>query len=239
RPPQPTLFPYTTLFRSFHLQRLVAAYAPHPVAGRAGVGNFLARTVAGRAVLLDAEEALLHAHDARAITGVTGAGARAGLGAAAMADIAGLPARHADLGVETVGRLLQRDVQCVLEIGSAIHLRPAPSAAGTKDLAKDVAKGVRETTGAAHACAHPRIGIDSGMTEAVVSRPFLGVGQHFVGFLDFLEFLFGFLAVRVAIRVVLHRQFAISLLELIVGGVFRYPQNLVVIAFCHLSCLRL
>src|SRR5690606_7458070 len=117
---------------NLHLQRLLTAYTPHPVAGRARVGNFLARAVAGRAVLLDAEEALLHAHDTRAITGVAGAGARAGLGAAAMADIASLPARHADLGVETVGRLLQRDVQCVLEIGSAIHLRPASSAASTK-----------------------------------------------------------------------------------------------------------
>src|SRR5690554_1559793 len=226
--------------RDLYLQSLIAADAAHAVAGRAGIRDLLAGTVTGRAILLNAKESLLHAHHPRAIAGVAGAWVGTRLGTVAMTDIAGFPARYPDLGVEAVGRLLQRNIQRVLEVGATIDLWPAaPTAGSTEDFTEDVAKRIGKSPGAAHASAHAGVRIHACMTVTVVGRPFLLVGQHFVSLFDFLELLFGFLAVRIAVRVVLHCQLAISLLELIVGGVLGYPQDLVVIAFCHLSCLRL
>src|SRR5690606_40402874 len=108
---------------------------------------------------------------ARPVTGVAGARVRARLGTATVTNIAGFPARHTNFGIKPVGRLFQRDVQCVLEIGTAIHLRTATApASGYKDLAQDVAKRVRDPPGPAHAGTHARIGIHARMAEAVRSE---------------------------------------------------------------------
>src|SRR5690606_6395502 len=99
--------------RDLHFQRLVALDASGAAAGRAWLGNDLAAAMAFRAGLLDAAEALLHAD--LAVTGAGGAGDRLGarLGAAAVAGVVLVPARHADRGVEAVGRLFQRDLEVV------------------------------------------------------------------------------------------------------------------------------
>src|SRR5690606_23726415 len=140
---------------NLHLQRLVAANSPNAIAGGAGVRNFLTGSVTCRAVLLHTEETLLHPHYAGAVTGMTGAWLRTRLGTAAMTDITCFPARNADLGIETVSRLFQRDVQGVLKIGTAINLRPAPATTAAEDFSKDVAEGICETACTAHTCTHP------------------------------------------------------------------------------------
>src|SRR5690606_24612424 len=115
-----------------------AADAAHAVAGRAGIGDFLAGAVASGAGLLHAEEALLHAHRSRAAAGAAGLGRGAGLGAAAVAGVAVFPAGHADFGVKAVRRLLQRDFQRVFQVGAAVHLRAAaPAARAAEDFAED------------------------------------------------------------------------------------------------------
>src|SRR5690606_10541527 len=108
--------------RDLDLQRLVAAYTPHPVARRAWIGDFLAGGMAGRAVLLNAEETLLHAHHTSAVAGVAGARVSPRLGTRSMTDVAAFPAGHANLGIEAVGCLLQRDVECVLQVRAPVHL---------------------------------------------------------------------------------------------------------------------
>src|SRR5690606_6878755 len=122
------------------------------VAIGAGIGDFLARAVAGRAGLLHTEKALLHAHRPAAAAGVAGARRGAGLGARAVAGLAGFPAGDADFRVETIGGLLEADLEVVLEVCAPVDLRPAAAAApGAEDLAEDVAEGVGKATGAAHA----------------------------------------------------------------------------------------
>ena len=62
------------------------------------------------------------------------------------------------------------------------------------------------------------------------------VREHLVGFFAFFEFHFGVFGciALVAVRVVLHRQFAISLFDFVFAGVFGYTQNFVKVAFsCH------
>jgi hypothetical protein len=58
--------------------------------------------------------------------------------------------------------------------------------------------------------------IDPGVAVLVVGRTFLAVRQDFVGFLGFLEFLLGARVVRIAVRMVLHGQLAVGLLDLVV-----------------------
>ena len=57
------------------------------------------------------------------------------------------------------------------------------------------------------------------MAVLVVGRTLLRVGQDFVGFLGFLEVLLGLRVVRVAVRMVLHGQLAVGLLDLGLAGV--------------------
>jgi hypothetical protein len=56
------------------------------------------------------------------------------------------------------------------------------------------------------------------MAVLVVGGTFLRVRQHFVGLFDLFEFGLGFNSgiALIAVRVVLHRQFAIRLFDLIV-----------------------
>src|SRR5690606_15472314 len=131
------------------------------------------------------------------------------------------PARYANLGFHPLGSLLKSNIQPIAQIGAAKYLRAtaSPSAAATaKDVAEDVTKDISEagTAGAAHAC----IGIYARMTIAVIGIAFLRIGQDFVGFLGFLEFFFCLVTVRVAIRVILHGEFAIRLLDVLVRSVF-------------------
>src|SRR5699024_10758218 len=129
-------------------QRLLALDPAGAIATGAGLGNHLARAATGRAGLLDAEETLLHAYLAVAAAGAASLRRGARLGAGAMTGVALIPRGHANGGIETLGRLLQRDFQVVAQVGAAIDLRPAPpSSPGSraKDIAKNVAKGVGES----------------------------------------------------------------------------------------------
>jgi hypothetical protein len=71
----------------------------------------------------------------------------------------------------------------------------------------------------------PHVRIDAGVTVAVIRLALFRIGQHLVGFFDFLELLFRVLAVRIAVRMVLHRQFAIGLLDLVFGALLATPST--------------
>src|SRR5207253_6299 len=110
-----------------------------------------------RTSLLDAEKALLHPHLTVTATGGARHRLGSGLGAAAVTRLAGVPGWHPDGGVETVGRLFQRDFQVVAQIRAAIHLRTAAAAAArsaaAENVAEDIAKGIGKATGAASTAA--------------------------------------------------------------------------------------
>ncbi len=60
--------------------------------------------------------------------------------------------------------------------------------------------------------------IEAGVAEAVVGLALLRVGEHLVGLVDLLELRLC-AGLRVAVRVVLHRQAAERALDLVLGGV--------------------
>ncbi len=166
---------------------------------------------------------------------------RAGLGAAAVARRAYLERRHADLGLGAAGRILERELQVVAQVGTAIDAVAAPAALRAEDLAEDVAECVGEAPesfGAAESArtrarAEARRRIDTRVPELIVSGALPGVGQDLVGFLRFLEFIFRAAVVRVAVRMVLHRKLPIGLLDVFVGSVTIDAQYRVVIALRH------
>jgi ABC-type uncharacterized transport system permease subunit len=61
---------------------------------------------------------------------------------------------------------------------------------------------------------------------AVVRLALLGIGQDVVRLRDLLEALLGVLVPRIAIRVILARELAVGLLDLLVGGVLPTPRVL-------------
>jgi hypothetical protein len=207
------------------------------VAGAAGVLHHLAGAVALRAGLLDGEEALLHPDLARSVAGRAGDRLGARLGAGAFAGAALVHGRNADARIGAARRLFERDLEVVAQICAAIDAAPAaaaapPSAGIAEDFAEYVAEGIAEALTTTSAATHVRV--DAGVAVLVIGGTFLSVGQDFVCFLCFLELVFRFLAVRIAVRVVLHRQLAVRLLDLVVRGIPVDAEDFVKVAFCHL-----
>ena len=71
------------------------------------------------------------------------------------------------------------------------------------------------------------------MPIAIVSRTLIVVRQNFVGFFRLLKFFFGFFAIRIAIRMVFHRQLAVGFFQLIIRGVFSNTKDFIKVTFCH------
>jgi hypothetical protein len=131
------------------------------------------------------------------------------------------------------GRLLEGDFEVVAQIGTAIDIRTtAATATPAEDLVERCRRKASEKP-PAPAAPMPACGIDTGVTVLVVGRTLLRVGEDLVGFLDFLEVLLGLGIVRIAVRMVLHRQLAVGLLDFFIGCVAIDAENVVKVAFSH------
>ena len=207
-------------------------------------GNDFTHTPAGGASLLNAEKALAHLYCARAVAGAAGFDGRTRLGTAAFAGFASLPGGDANLRIFAARCFFQRNLHGVAQVATAKYLTPAacaPAAARAALLAKHVTENIAKrlckpaksfctrTTRAAHVRVHP------GVTVLIIGSAFLRIRQHFISFFGFLEFLFGSLCrvTLIAVRVMLHRLFAIRLFNLFLGGVFRHAQGFVIVTFGH------
>ena len=69
--------------------------------------------------------------------------------------------------------------------------------------------------------------------EMVVFPPFFRIAEHFVGFVDLLEFLLGGLFVLGDIRVVLAGEFAERLFDVVLAGIARDTEHGVVVFEFH------
>src|SRR6185295_19231489 len=134
---------------------------------------------------------------------------RPGLGTAAVARLAFLHCRNADLHVAAARSVLEGQIQVVAKVGTAIDAVAARAPLLAEDFAEDVTEGVGETAealGAARAgSAETSRCVDAGVAELVVGRALLRVRQDLVRFLGLLEAFLGALF-RIAIRMVLHRE---------------------------------
>ena len=75
--------------------------------------------------------------------------------------------------------------------------------------------------------------VDRGMSEAIVTRTFVGVAEYRVGLGAFLEFFFRVGVALIAIRVVLQREFPIGALDIALAGIARYAEYLVIVTSAH------
>src|SRR6195256_4611772 len=196
--------------RHFHRQLAGAAHPALSQARVAGIAHDAARPAAARTGLLQLEEALRDAHLPCATAGVAG-GRLAALGRAApVAELAFHEARDFDLDLVTEYGLGELELQLIAQIGAAEHLRAATAA---------------------------RAGLDSGVTVLVVGGPLVRVAQHLAGFLRLLEGLLRPPVVGIAVRVILHRQAPVGLLDLGLSRCLGYVQYLVIVALRHLRVL--
>ncbi len=96
---------------NLHFQGLLLLDAATAMTGRAGLGNELARAVAGRTGLLHGERSHALRHLTAAMAGRAGDGLGAGLGAAAVASAAFFPAGDAQAFVHAVCGIFEADFQ--------------------------------------------------------------------------------------------------------------------------------
>src|SRR5690606_30802826 len=191
------------------------------------------RAAADRARLLDREKALLHTHVAVAGARRARDALRAGRRPRAVARSARDPARNLDLDRVARDRLLERELELVAQVSAAVHLRPAARSDAenvAEHVAEDVAECVRAESVRAEAAACP----DTRMAEPIVSRALAVVRQDLVGLLDLLELGLGLRIVRIAIRVILHRQAAVGLLQVLGARIAIHAEHFVVVALGHI-----
>jgi hypothetical protein len=132
--------------------------------------------------------------------------------------------------------LAEFQLELVLEIGAAEYL-PAAGAtpAAAEDVTEHLTEHLAERVGAREAAASACIAlrIDAGMAVLVVDGALVRLAKDFVGFLRFLELLFGFLITRIAVRVIFHGQAPIRLLDVGLGRGAWHVQHLVVVELRH------
>src|SRR6266567_7373655 len=224
--------------RNFHGERFLLLYARGAVAARAGFRDDFSGPVTVRARLLDGEKSLLHAYLAVPFAGRAGSRLGSGLGARALAGFAIFVRRNSNPGFGAARRLLQRDLEVVAQVGPAVY-RGAAAARLVEDVAEDIAERVGEARESRAGARHARLRIDSGVPITVIGGALVGVGQDLVRLFCFLEMLFGPGVVRVSIRVMLHREAPIGLLDRLLVRVAVDAQHFVVIPLRHRSALSL
>lgn len=224
-------------------KRLRLPYAANALTIRARIRNDLTRTMTVRTGLLHLQEAAIDVDRTAAAAMRARLFGGAGLAAGSVAALALFPNRHTNVGLGAVHSLLKRNLKRIADIIAAKNLRTAAralAAAAAEDFRKNVAKIrksalLAETAEAAEAACACRARINARLAVAVISRTFLGIREHGIGFAHLLElFLSGLVAV-VAVRVVLHRQTAIRLFDFVFRGTAGYSEYLVIVLISHRS----
>ena len=160
---------------------------------------------------------------------------RARFGAAAAARFAAIRARDLNHALAAPGCFVEGELEIVAEIGSARFYRAAARTsakqiaenaaqigeATAEKIAKfEVAKQILRRPAFAHA----------GVAAGIVLAAFGGIAEHRVSLGDLFEPLGG-VGRRIAVRMIFHRQLAISLLDLLRRGASIDTEHFVVITF--------
>src|SRR4029453_2884611 len=213
--------------RNLHRVALRSALAPGSTAARARIFDHGAVPAAAWAGLREREEPLaLRDHSAATALG-TDLRRRAGLRTRSATLAASRVDLNRDPRLDSLERVLEREVDLDLEIGAALGPRLLGStASATEDPAEDVAE-IPEIADVEVEVARREAATPAGASERVVLLALLRVREHVVGVLDLLEALLGRLVARVSVRVVLAGQLSVSLLDLVGGSALRYAEGAV------------
>ena len=228
-----------------HGDQLFSAAAA--AAGRAGLLEDLAAAEALGAGPRDAEPPLCARHGAP--SPALGAGLRlaARRGARAAAAAAGLLLRHAHLDRAATGRQLKGDADLAVNVPASLAgVELGSPARSTEDAAEQVANPAHFTEAAAtprgaaaggalteHVLESPTAPAHAGFFELIVLLALFLVSEDGMGLGDLLEPLLRRFASLVAVRVVLLGEAAEGLVYLLLGGVRRDAERLVIVFFRH------
>ncbi len=104
------------------------------------------------------------------------------------------------------------------------------AATATKDVAKNITEDITKV-------GVTRVGLafDPGVAVLVVTCALLLVRKYFERFVRFLEAVLGALVVGVTVRVILHGDLAVSLLDVGFRGITLYTQYFVKITLGHVD----
>ena len=97
--------------------------------------------------------------------------------------------------------------------------------ATAEEVTEDIAEDIGEVLTAKTSAAATHAWIDTGMAVLVVGRTLIGIRQAFVGLIGLFEQFFGFFAIRITVRVMLHRQATVSLLQVRLAGAVQRGQR--------------
>src|SRR6185369_3720660 len=221
--------------RNLHGVALRAPFTPGAVAVPARPLDDRSVAVAARARAGEGEEALVLGDDAAAAALGTDLRGGSGLGSRAVADGARNLEVDGDLRLETLERVLERDVDRHLDVAASLTapaLRGAARCARVPEDAPEEVAQVPEVADVARPIeVAPRPGpagaAEDTRTDLVVLLALLGIREDVVGALDLFEALLGRLVVRVLVRMVLPRELPVGLLDLIRRGVLLDAQHLI------------
>ncbi len=204
---------------------------------RARIGDDVARTLAGGTSASDAEKSLLVADLATSVARAAGCRPLTRRRTGTVALLARLMAPNGNAGLRPEECFLELEREVFAEIGAALHpAATTPAAATAEHVAEaekfseyvaEVLKDRRIET-----CTRARAPAQSGVAVAIIDGALIGVGEHGIGFTDFLEFLFRIRIVGIAVWMELQREFAIRALEFLFRDSAGYTQHIVIVAFC-------
>ena len=138
----------------------------------------------------------------------------------AIASIAGSQALKLDDFFSATRRFLEFNFEVITQILAPAATRTRTSTPGSEEISEDVGENFlealaeiepAETTGRL-------LTLKCGMSEAVVLAALLRIRENLVGFVYFLEFLFGLFIARITIGMKLNRQAPVSFLNFLVTG---------------------
>ncbi len=142
---------------------------------------------------------------------------------------------HRDLLLGAEHGFCEFEMQILTQIRATLS-----SAAATASLAKhvpeteDVPENVAEILEDRRIKSHPTTSAAAqpGVPKPVIQRPLLAVGENRVRLGDLFELVFRVRIVRIAVRMIGHRKFAICALDLDICRRAGDTEHLVIIAFC-------
>jgi hypothetical protein len=130
---------------------------------------------------------------------------------------------EADFTLRTEDGFFELEFQIHAEIISTLRTIAAAPTAGsaehpTEEVSKEIAEILEDDFFETAAAGTEAATVHAGVTEAIVTLALVGTREDAIGLGSFLEFFFRNGVAWIAIGVILHREFAISRLQLLLGA---------------------
>ena len=134
---------------------------------------------------------------------------------------------------DSARRFFEFDFEVVAQVVAAPGARTRASAAGAEKIAKDVGENFLEALAEVETAESARTlrPLEGGVTETVILRAPLGIGEDLIGLVEFLELLLGLFVAGVAIGMKLNGETTVGLFQFVFAGAAIDTEDFVIVAF--------